>query len=185
MNESEFIEKIIEVDAAIKENARRIESIATDESNLQSTLKLAKEKETIATGRYSESPTEENQATLEKAREFTQSSQRRVNLYKNTSGPFENDNKTLWARRKSLVNDLSKMRITDTREALEQERETLLKTLYPQVERLMILTAHLDGLSILSLDFNRMMQKHNINFKQDLENAHKEMKTEFEKVYAD
>ncbi len=86
----------------------------------------------------------------------------------------------MWQRRKTLLDGLSKTRIQSAREKLKRERQYLLETLYPNVIRLMLLTSHLDGHTLLQLDLNRMMEKFNEKFKRDLGKAEQDLKVQFE-----
>jgi len=175
-----LIKKILELDSAIENNTSRIEQCNLDELNLAHALKTAQQKEKVATQKYVERPTEKTQDSLELARDFTQSCQKRVTLFKNASGPIINDNKTLWARRKTLLAQLSAIRISETRKGLTEERQALIKTLYPKIIRLILLTSHLDGLDVLHLDINRVLQKYSSSFKADLELSKTKLKEQFE-----
>ncbi len=179
-NMNELIKSIRKVDKAIAENEKHISGIAANEAHLIAILKTAQEKERLANKRYIEQPTEKTQKHLEKSRDFSNASQRRVNLFENHSGQFINDNTVLREKRNTLLADLSTTRQIDSRNTLEDERQALLKSLYPQVIRLILLTSHLDGVGILKLSLNYVMEKYDMHFKQALDAARMNLKEQFE-----
>jgi len=178
--EKNLINEIKILDQAITQNDKRLKKITSDEENLAHALKSAQKKESEFSRKYVEFPAEKTQDNLESSRDFTLSCQRRVTLFKNGSSAIVQDNKSLWQRRKILLDKLSKIRIHSTREKLKRERQHLLETLYPNVIRLMLLTSHLDGHTLLQLDLNRMMEKHNGKFKHELDKAEQDLKAQFE-----
>jgi len=186
MDTEKVVAQIHQIDAAIAENEQRINLINENQANLFEALAQAKKNEAEKTRLYTRSPDKKTQDALEQARDFTAESQKRVALFQSDAGKISGDNKSLWSVRKTQLKLLADSRAKNSRELLQQEREKLLHTLYPDVLRLLSLTAHLNGLNIHVLSLDNIFKKYDQNFKSDLNAEQRALHSRFESLdYAD
>jgi len=180
MNEliPELIDKINEIDQAIADNELLLLEDASDKKDLELILKNAQDSEREQSKKYLASPTLAAQGNLETARNFTAASAERVKLFRTRSAGLANDNLSLYAQRKTYLDELVRCRHRDSHEAFEDEREALFEKLLPDINRLIIITNHLGYGTLLQLSLNKMFEKQVDGFRNQLE-AEKDTLTDY------